>query len=176
VTPPRSPIKLHRSGTYSDQASPRDMDGVPGPAMSTSSDEPPPPLTNDIHQTPRARDYDATIRRRPQRISTMPLFDNDETPRASMYISDAPRPSSSAGIPITEKCEAGPSGPPPLPNFLAFATDPSNAGSIAERAWMAKMASEMARRYEEERLKGSFGPVTPRSDDGGDGAPPAYAR
>jgi mitochondrial distribution and morphology protein 34 len=182
VTLPRSPVKLRRSGTYSDRASPHDTDGLPGLALSTSSDEPP-SFANDIDQTPRARDPNSTIRRRPQRISTMPLFDDDETPRASMYISEAPRPSSSAGIPAFHAAsdekrpsEPGPSAPQPLPNFLAFATDPSNAGSIAERAWMAKMASEMARRYEEERLKGSFGPVTPRSDDAGEERPPAYAR
>ncbi|KAK5275175.1 ERMES complex subunit, partial [Exophiala xenobiotica] len=69
--------------------------------------------------------------------------------------------------------EAGPSRSP-LPNFLQFVADPGNAGSIVERAWMMKMASEMARRYEEERLKGSFAPMSPREEDRP--PPPAYAR
>ena len=56
---------------------------------------------------------------------------------------------------------------PPIPNFLQFINDPANGGSIAEQAWMVKMAGEIAKRYEEERENGSFGV----NKD----APPAYA-
>jgi hypothetical protein len=56
---------------------------------------------------------------------------------------------------------------PPIPNFLQFISDPANGGSIAEQAWMMKMAGEIAKRCEEERQKGSF--AVNRD------APPAYA-
>jgi hypothetical protein len=72
--------------------------------------------------------------------------------------------------------KAGPSRPtlPSLPSFVQFVADPGNASGIAERAWMAKMATEMARRYEEERLKGSFGSAFTRDDERP--PPPAYAQ
>ena len=38
----------------------------------------------------------------------------------------------------------------PLPSFLQF-IDPGNSASIAEKAWMMKMANEMARRYQAEK-------------------------
>jgi hypothetical protein len=61
---------------------------------------------------------------------------------------------------------------PALPNFLQFINDSNNNGSIAERAWMMNMASEMAKRYAEEREKGTFG----TSREGSGSPPPAYAR
>lgn len=80
--------------------------------------------------------------------------------------------------PATETTSGSTSEAPPLPNFLSFITDSSNSQSIAERAWMMKMASEMSRRYEDERKKGSFDiPSTPSGsafDD--DPPPPAYAK
>lgn len=60
----------------------------------------------------------------------------------------------------------------PLPNFVQFISDSSNSGSIAERAWMMKMANELAKRYEDEREKGTFGP----SREATSSPPPAYAR
>jgi hypothetical protein len=39
---------------------------------------------------------------------------------------------------------------------------------------LMKMASEMARRYEEERAKGNIGPVHEHNDESS--PPPAYAR
>jgi hypothetical protein len=70
--------------------------------------------------------------------------------------------------------EASSSSKAPMPNFLQFITDPANGGSIAERAWMMKMASEVSRRYEEERETGNFG--NQRGGSGEEIAPPAYAR
>ena len=84
----------------------------------------------------------------PRRSQT--TFDVDATPRASMY---------AAGGSSLEKSEveAGPSSAPPtaslrppLPNFAQF-LDPNNGSTILEQAWMLKMASEMARRYQEEK-------------------------
>jgi mitochondrial distribution and morphology protein 34 len=193
VTPPRSPL-LKRSGTY-DHSSHGGMrsvsDGAPGPSISTANDEP----SLDIHRTPRAKDPNATIRLRPRKALSE-TFDDDETPRASMYISEPKQPTTSHHTltakgtqPLTlatsksdlhlssEPGSSQHSHFPPLPNFLQFVTDSTNASSIAERAWMMKMANEMARRYEEERIKGSFGPSLPTSPGDEDAVPPpAYAR
>ncbi|KIW90565.1 uncharacterized protein Z519_09212 [Cladophialophora bantiana CBS 173.52] len=179
VTPPRSPVAIKRTGTFGPV--------LPGGMRSVSEGTPAPDptiqvegLPSDIHQTPRAKDPDATIRIRTQRI--LPAsFDDDETPRASMYVLDQKEPpvlqqATEPKAVAREKPELhstpGPSRPA-LSNFLHFVADQSNAGSIAERAWMMKMATEMAQRYEEERLKGSFGPVA-REEEAN--PPPAYAR
>lgn len=198
VTPPRSPL-FRRSESYqpSSHVGMRNVsDGAPGPSVPVEHDDPP----LDIYQTPRAKDPNATIRLRPRRTVSH-NFDDDETPRASMYLPDrrdeTPRASmylpdrkeASAHstalprAPIDEKTrrpsqsQAGPSRPP-LPNFLQFVTDATNASSIAERAWMMKMASEMSKRYEEERGKGNFGLASPTRDEdqGNLNPPPAYAR
>ncbi|KAK5080945.1 ERMES complex subunit [Lithohypha guttulata] len=67
---------------------------------------------------------------------------------------------------------------PPAPNFLSFIADSSSSQSIAERAWMMKMAAEVARRYEDERRKGSF--ELPHTSSGSgfedEMPPPAYAK
>jgi len=128
--------------------------------------------------------------------------DSDETPRASMILPEQrPRQQSHhdlsehayQGPPIThvphsaqpymsrkaalpELSTAGSSQPATLPNFLSFITDSSNSQSIAERAWMMKMAAEVARRYEDERTKGRFGAPSTPSANGEDLPPPAYAR
>jgi len=114
-------------------------------------------------------------------------FDDDETPRASMYLTDQknsapshPQLAAQSSALMGEKSDLDGSGEgpsqqrPPLPNFLQFVTDSTNASSIAERAWMMKMANEMARRYEEERIKGSFGLPSPKEETAS--PPPAYAR
>jgi mitochondrial distribution and morphology protein 34 len=182
TTPPRSPTMLRRQGTFEPvhHTGLRSVsDGMPGPSVSMVQEDGP----VDIHQTPRARDPNATIRLRARRVAPM-TFDDDETPRASMYVTDSKAPDS-APSPIgpdlmlpakktgSDISEAGPSQPP-LPNFLQFLTDSTNATSIAERAWMAKMANEMTRRYEEERLKGGFGLPSPKEETAS--PPPAYAR
>ena len=46
--------------------------------------------------------------------------------------------------------------------------------SMVEKAWMMSMAHEMARRYQEEREKGTFGPQSGQEHRGP--PPPAYAR
>ena len=187
VTPPRSP-RITRSETYHhDSRGMRTVsDGAPGSSISNAHDD----SFMDIHQTPQVKDPNTTIRARPRKPLYMSAsFDEDSTPRASMYLTEhkeATNPSDpflQPSIPISSKpsTEAGPSHirpephQPPLPNFLQFVTDSTNASSIAERAWMMKMAGEMARRYEEERTKGSFGVVSSsRSEDVV--PPPAYAR
>lgn len=157
------------------------------------------------------RYQDRTIRPRQRRVvnlnRTQTTTDDDETPRASMYLPEQ-RPQqhrsstvSQDNIPTNEQKaqmslqisekqplsdlsqESIPSSstsaqPPVIPNFLSFITEPSNSSSIAERAWMMKMAAEVARRYDDERKKGNFGSLSP---DGGVGErelppPPAYAR
>jgi distribution and morphology protein 34 len=100
-----------------------------------------------------------------------------------MYLADqkppAAPPANELQTAVDEKTvlparSGGPSRPG-LPNFMQFVTNSTNATSIAEQAWMMKMANEMARRYEEERLKGSFGPASPRDEDPIP-PPPAYAQ
>lgn len=155
------------------------------------------------------RYQDRTLRPRQRRVVNLNRSqtntDDDETPRASMYLPEqqpqqhrfstvsqdkAPADYQNAhpSLVIPEKQqpsdpsqEPAPSSststqPPAIPNFLSFITEPSNSSSIAERAWMMKMAAEVARRYEDERKKGNFGSL---SSDGGDRElppPPAYAR
>ena len=136
----------------------------------------------------------ATIR--PRRREIPPLaIDIDATPRASMYLperstlydSAASRPPgpqrSMTGHPsrpsVLQRSFTGDGktsnevSPPPLPNFVQFLNESGSSGSIAERAWMMKLANEMSRRYDEERAKGSFAPYQPQDDDG---SPPPYAR
>lgn len=98
-------------------------------------------------------------RQQPVRHSSQPSLNPPEK-RSLAEGSDNPAPSSSTS-----------SQPPALPNFLSFITDSSSSSSIAERAWMMKMAAEVARRYEDERKKGIFGSETGDQD----GPPPAYA-
>lgn len=138
-------------------------DTVPGPSTHT-------PIRHETSQD--------TIR--PRRKAPMPInTDIDTTPRASMYLPEA-KPARSTNISLHEALHSlgtpEKSGAdkvlPALPNFLQFINDTNNSGSIAERAWMMKMANEMARRYEEEREKGTFG----SSRDATSSPPPAYAR
>ncbi|ETN39151.1 uncharacterized protein HMPREF1541_05374 [Cyphellophora europaea CBS 101466] len=120
-----------------------------------------------------------TIRAR--RRLPIPLnTDIDKTPRASMCLPDdkaaAPEHSLSRhnalyDLAASQKTMSGPSQAQ-LPNFLQFISDSSNSGSIAERAWMMNMASELAKRYEEERTKGTFG----HSREATSSPPPAYAQ
>lgn len=115
-------------------------------------------------------------RRAPMAINT----DIDSTPRASMYLPEGKPAAREINIPqheglhnfSTSEKNVMDTPPPALPNFLQFLNDANNSGSIAERAWMMKMTSEMTRRYEEEREKGTFG--SSRAATGS--PPPAYAR
>ncbi|KAK5735759.1 ERMES complex subunit [Elasticomyces elasticus] len=121
-----------------------------------------------------------------------PLDDDDQTPRASMYLpvpdeqktpqKPEPRPSRqrlsrNQTLPTRAK-------PPELPrsasdlslSSLPFSIDGSSGG-ILEQAWMMKMANEIARKVAEEKVRRPAW----RSDDeegfqrrGGAEAPPAY--
>jgi distribution and morphology protein 34 len=130
------------------------------------------------HLSSSSRNPERTLRPR-NRILERSVEDLDATPRASMYLPERDATASSETSTVSaahssEKHESDAAmastsmSRPPIPNFLHFINDPANGGSISEQAWMMKMAGEIARRYEEEREKGSFG----RSKD----APPAYAR
>ncbi|KIX05859.1 uncharacterized protein Z518_03832 [Rhinocladiella mackenziei CBS 650.93] len=181
VTPPRSPVAAKQPGTL-DGGRHRVSEvrgasqGVPGPVVPRQTDEP----TTEIQNTPRAKSPHATHRLRPQRIIST-SFGDVGTPRASIYLPDQKEAPVSQEVMEPPTLHSEKSGPLPeadlsrsaLPSFLQFVTDPSNARSIAERAWMMKVANEVAKRYEEERLKGSFGPVSPREEAG---PPPAYAQ
>ena len=142
---------------------------------------------------PSDQAHDATIRPRRRQIPPLDI-DIDATPRASMYLPERPtsyatetsRPPgpqrSMTGQPsrpsVLQRSFTGDGktskepSPAPLPNFMQFLNESASSGSIAERAWMMKLANEMSRRYEEERAKGSFAPYQPQEDDG----PPPYAR
>lgn len=136
---------------------------------------------------------DRTIRPRQRRVVNLNRSQTeDDTPRQSMYLpvqeqQPTNRPSQPSlklseaqnSVPLAQ--ESAPSSststePPAIPNFLSFITDSSNSSSIAERAWMMKMAAEVARRYEDERKKGSFGNVSSEIGEHEEIPPPAYAR
>ena len=115
---------------------------------------------SDLHRTLRTREVRAE--------------DIDATPRASMYLPERDRLTTqgSASPPNTSRPrvpEKSDSSAVPVPNFFQFIADPSNSSSIAEKAWMMKMANEVVAKYEEERLKGGFGRKVE------DAPPPAYA-
>jgi distribution and morphology protein 34 len=173
---PQTPVVAARQTSASENLRHRATDirsvseGMPGPSVHQSETYP-----EATRHMARAPDPNATIRGRSRR--TVPaVMDDGETPRASMYLPEhkeraVSQPDVEPRLQVHEK----PGGSrPPLPNFLSFVADPSNAGSIAERAWMMKMANEMAKRYEEERLKGHFGESTPRDEERL--PPPAYAQ
>ena len=132
-------------------------------------------------ESPTGPARDSTIRMK-RRQNAPTSIDIDATPRASMYLperSTSYRPESSRPSTLQRSYTAdekatNAASAAPLPNFAQFLNESSSNGSIAERAWMMKMASEMSRRYEEERAKGSFAPYTPQEDD--NSPPPAYAR
>ena len=124
-------------------------------------------------------DRSSTLRARRQ--GAPQIIDFDATPRASMYLLErkeeseqprAARPAIRERMKSTTSASSS-SSQPPLPNFVQFLNESSSSGSIAERAWMLKMASELSKRYEEERSKGSFG--LPQREETSS-PPPAYAR
>ncbi|KAI1628819.1 hypothetical protein EDD37DRAFT_603737 [Exophiala viscosa] len=176
---PRSPLMPKRGDTLQDlEARANDLrsvsEGTPGPSTLRRSEE----QTANIEDGQRPQDPNATIRARNRRPIPM-TFDEDDTPRQSMYLPEQQEHTfaESTAQPFHRSAEKpGPSRPAlsALPSFTQFVTDPNNASGIAERAWMAKMASEMARRYEDERLKGSFGSMFHRDDERP--PPPAYAQ
>ena len=173
ITPPISPV-FNRHGKAADRE-PLSQAGV------DSANKDFTPISqrrvtsygNDPHRTLRAREV------RPDDI--------DATPRASMYLpvreKSPPADESESSPQIasqpklqTEKSDVTTSTSPssstaPLPSFFQFIADPTNSSSIAEKAWMMKMANEVAAKYEEERQKGSFG--VGRKEE--DAPPPAYA-
>lgn len=156
----------------------------PGESSRTASAEMEQAPTQSSPTKQQAALYDQyeTIRAR-RRHQPPPITDLDSTPRASMYLPEK-QPGRNARLshhealhdlaspqqPVNKGVEASPQ--PALPNFLQFINDSSNTTSIAERAWMAKMAAEMSRRYSEERAKGTFGSGPSRSSTGS--PPPAY--
>jgi hypothetical protein len=132
----------------------------------------------DRHLLSRPRNPESTLRPRNWRLENS-VEDLDATPRASMYLPErsATFPSQSSTVSgaigsekpqIDDPTASASASRSPLPNFLQFINDPANGGSIAEQAWMMKMAGEIAKRYEEERERGQFGVNRD--------APPAYAR
>lgn len=209
ITPPLSPnaarVHAHSPLYQSEEATPqpRTRQHLPLhihlPSSDVKSDAGPSSPTHRPHG-------DATIRPRPRQRRVVNLnrsVEADATPRASMYLPEQtpeqsqrhhpgvastqqPGPSEPLRSPVKmpeklpiDQASAGPSQAAPMPSFLSFLTDSSNPQSIAERAWMMKMAAEVARRYDEERKKGSFEvPNTPSSfsDDDPGPPPPAYAR
>jgi distribution and morphology protein 34 len=180
VTPPMSPNATVRTGKTADRR--------PLHLSRLSSEEPDIQFSSqfvgfnhdrdeDRHLLSRPRNPESTIRPRNWRLENL-VEDLDATPRASMYLPErsATFPSKSNTVSaaiesehqIDDPTTSASASRPPIPNFLQFINDPANGGSIAEQAWMVKMAGEIAKRYEEERGKGRFGVNRD--------APPAYAR
>ena len=180
-TPPMSPNATTRAGKTVD----RTGDHISNLSAETPDSRSPSqfaPFNHDRdekrHLSSSLRDGESTLRPRNRRLPHS-AEDLDATPRASMYLpeKDAVTLSQVAAMPAASgpgKCEteaataSSSASRPPIPNFLQFINDPANGGSIAEQAWTMKMAGEIAKRYEEERDKGSFGVNRD--------APPAYAR
>ena len=176
TTPPLSPVHSQKSDKMATSGMEQPVDlqtcldsgsGIHALQAETAGSDPSTATTSQNTLRPRPRRPDRSIE------------DLDATPRASVYVTDRNRVDHvpNAYIPesgISEKAALGAAvtgvSRPALPNFLQFITDPSNSGSIAEQAWMTKMAAEVARKYEEERQKGSFG-LNRR-----DAPPPAYTK
>lgn len=185
VTPPMSPNATIRTGKGVDRR-PFDSSDMPFEHPDPCSPAPfgtsTPERENDARRVSSvSKSHESTLRPRPRyRLSQRQPEDLEATPRASMILPErsitavAQNSAEPAAI-DPEKSGHDPSvasssrSRPPLPNFLSFVNDPANAASTAEQAWMKKMADELARRYEEEREKGSF--VVADRD-----APPAYAQ
>jgi mitochondrial distribution and morphology protein 34 len=176
VTPPQSPQATIRQGKRAETRS-----NAPYGATSRIERLQPPrrPLAGAFDATTPQRHYSTNQEAGGQehglKASDRLQIDLDETPRASVILPEKPnvaRIEQQVRYSSAEKeknPEAGPSTAShnaPLPNFMHFVTDPANGGTILEQAWMMKMASEIARRYQEERDKGNLGSETE--------APPAY--
>jgi mitochondrial distribution and morphology protein 34 len=186
MSPMTSPVSPRKSGSLGDASSltGRGAEVGSGPrnrlqSIPLDSAEHDPFVSND---SAARGTTDSTIRMK--RRQNAPLaIDIDTTPRASMYLGQArsssyrdetSRPSAlQRSFTGDGKASNGPS-PAPLPNFMQFLNESASTGSIAEQAWIAKMANEMSRRYEDERAKGSFTPYQPPEDESN--PPPAYAR
>ena len=185
MTPPQSPGSSRLKEIQSQDQPSSSADATPQPHR---RQQPPSHIDISHLRQPSPTRHDETIRPRPRQRRVVNLNkseDHDTTIRAQN-----PRPRIDTTLhapaplqekipePIAESSSASASqSAAPLPNFLNFITDSSQSQSIAERAWMMKMAAEVARRYEDERNKGSFGvPVTPTEGSVGGEAPPAYAR
>lgn len=137
VTPPRSPLTTLRADKGIDRRS----------ILPSSSG------LRELERTPlrRTGSHPVSTPRRHERSSglrpTYDEFDLDATPRASMLL-----PNKNAYA-ENEKVEPGPSsssskGPPPA--LLPFLESSNNAG-ILEQAWMMKMATEIARKIQEDK-------------------------
>ena len=186
MSPIASPRLPRRSGSLSGRSVPMQAEaGTRGGPSSQPSIHSSRNTTEDPFTSKQLDDEpapDATIRMKRRQNAPMSI-DIDATPRASMYLPEA-RSASYRGetskAPSLQRRStgdersSGSTAPAPLPNFMQFLNESASTGSIAEQAWMMKMASEMSKRYEEERAKGSFAPWTPQEDDSN--PPPAYAR
>jgi mitochondrial distribution and morphology protein 34 len=181
MSPMSSPVKPRKGGSLGEPSNLADVEhagpsSLPDRHSYHTKDDP--FADND---PPAETAQDATLKARRRNIPPLNI-DIDATPRQSMYLEDArsashtqrpPKPTMQRSWTSDEKSSTGPSSAP-LPNFMQFLNESAgSSGSIAEKAWMMKMASEMSRRYEEERAKGSFGPWQPPEEEN---PPPAYAR
>ena len=183
VTPPTSPHATVRYGKAAIRAPLDTLDVLsPGAKRSLHTElDSSPPRRQELGQlSPDSRSHDSAMRARNRLSRNQDTEDLDATPRASMYLPERNSVShtqnaAAAVKSVSEKPKPGPSAAPlspstaPLPNFLQFVQDSGNSSSIAEQAWMVKMASEIARRYQEERERGNLG--APHRE-----APPAYAQ
>lgn len=207
VTPPQSPRSAKRYGKHIESPAHQSQEATPQPR---ARHRPQLHMDLDLSNAhlhaptdPTAQmQADATLRPRPRQRRVVNLnknADSDDTPRASMYLPEkqahgldehipaaqVTTPALRTSVEMPEKARfdltaGGSSQSPAIPNFLSFITDSSNSQSIAERAWMMKMAAEVARRYEEERKKGHFDvphtPSTTYEDDERGLPPPAYSK
>jgi distribution and morphology protein 34 len=130
---PKSPTKLHFGAKSAEPATAKP------PPSTTAAAAPPPPA-----YTPPS--------------PTKPAILLSEKPRRPLHLKTSHSSSSSSGstsIPLLRSLSADGlaafSSPPP--ESTTTTASPSSSGGILEQAWMRKMASEIARRVEEERSK-----------------------
>ena len=168
VTPPQSPKISPKAKRPTPP--PRTVSDNPQPSSPSLAPgfDPPPTRTR-----PQPPPHSKTTLDEPKHS----FVDMDATPRASRILPNHPPEPTTQ--PQTSDTQA------PLPSFLQF-LDPTNSASIAEQAWMMKMANEMTRRYEMEKdhfkttAAGAGEGASSTAKEGEEGvdageAPPAYA-
>ena len=116
-------------------------------------------------------------------LSAQELEVLDATPRASMYLQESKDDlhpgSATAPIPYDARSSdtgSAMSSKPPLPNFLQFVMESCHGGSIAQQAWIMKVAGQLAKRYQEEEKEKEKEKKKGRLVSSERDAPPAYAQ
>ena len=183
VTPPSSPNVSPRAA----RRSPKRVDGWLGPDLTPWPPlSAPPVLPQDLYATPRPPTSQPNL-------ASLPVREKPPVPSASHHQSQTQEKlqpdrtrDSSTGVKSSTVADAGPS------RLAARATSPflaapfpyadSSPGGTLEQAWMMRMASEIARRVQEQKDAAAAGRAQGESESGfweaarerDDAPPPAY--